>query len=202
MTIFLVFFANHWKPIVGTFLVIGLCFGAFATGRWLTPPKVTETEKIVNHDVYHIVKEVQKVEVEKKVYVAVKTTAKHSTTHIVKKPDGTVDTTVVVDSGTKTDTSNVVDKTDTVKVASTVDIKKDDTTERTRVTDGRPSWRVTPMLGVNVLSIPTIVKTQKVDWLNDFHAGVMVEHRLVGPFSIGGYALSSGQVGASFSIEF
>ena len=104
---------NHKWKVIGGLVVILLIFLAYGCGRYKSPAKVVEREKIVtkteiqwkekvvDHDV------IKTVEVEKKVYVKVKDENKDVHTIIVYRtlPDGSKETKVETIDKTKTETT-------------------------------------------------------------------------------------------------
>lgn len=167
------------RIIVGL-VCLGLLLAGVAIGRFSRPAKVTE--KAAQTDTSAL--EAKILTLESKLRVA--ESEAHRTETTVIEPSGKTTITKTEDTKAKTTTA------ETVKVDSKVEAVTSTVKKTEKVTEARPSWKLTPMAG---LSAPT----------GAFVFGGMVEHRLAGPVSVGGWALAGGgtfAAGISASVEF
>jgi hypothetical protein len=167
----------HWRIIA----VIVILILAFLGGRYTTPTKVVETERIVYQE-----KIVEKI-VEKKVEVAAKTKVVYRTTTITKEGETKIVEVEKTEKKTekKTDSETNKDK----------EIVKEDT--RTKLTEyARPQWKVGALVGYDFSPV------KPLDFAHGLTLGAHVERRLAGPIWVGVWAFHTGAVGASLSVEF
>lgn len=193
---------NKVKIITVIVIALALFLGGYGAGRHLVPAKVVVTEKVRVETVEKQVV-VTKVETEVKV-VYVKDTAKdtHTETTTTKQANGVVVTKVVEDIHLKTEVkdnsaTNVVSnitKTDDKKSVT----EKDKTTTTTY---DKPKWSVALLPGYDFSghSANYLLSTLPVQHLM---LGVAVDHRFIGPISLGVWANTSGNGGASVRLEF
>lgn len=157
-------------------ILIGLAalLSAFAVGRFITPTRVEEKEKIVYKDKI----------VEKKVYVKA-----------VNKKDNkvTVITVTVKPDGTKTTETKIVDKDQTlIDETGKTDIVKDTTStkETSKVVENKhDDW---------LLSLA--VKSNFNKLVPDY--GATAQRRILGPFYLGVFAFTDSTFGGSIGISF
>lgn len=171
--------------------VIGLCVGSFALGRYGTAERVVIQEKVNVVEVVHeVVVEKERV-VEKKVYVADTKQRIHREETKTETPDGTVVTQKTEDLNIDSHVRDVeireVEKQVVVEVEKRVEVEKEVFVDKSKPS---PDWRISALAGTTVTD------------LQQWSVGVEVQRRILGPFSIGAWGLSSGQAGVSASIEF
>ncbi len=162
---------RRWLVIVGVVLALAASFGA---GRYTTPTKIVEKEKIVTVTVEKVVT-VDHV-VEQKVYVEVEKAQTHKETVEVKAPDGTITTKIVEDTKVdtqKTDTdTKVADKTVTDDVQKVNVVEKEKTT-----TNAKPDWHLRVDVGAGARFVGQLTPTLML--------GVGAERRILGPVFMG-----------------
>ena len=149
---------------IGSFV---LAAGAFSLGRYTTPVEIKEVTKTVEV-------EKKKTEVEKETQKDV-----HRVERIIRKPDGTTETTIQTDSSTKS-TKNVTSQTDAQAQSET----------STSVVRAGARTRVAGVAAIDIYgrSGPAY--------------GVEVSRSILGPISVGGLGLSNGTFGLSLGLEF
>jgi hypothetical protein len=193
--------------LLATLLVFGLGYGA---GRFAHPAKVVVTEKKIENDKKDT-EQKKDVQAEQKKSEVVATKRKQRR-HVeidrkeIIHPDGSKEIT----TKTTSDTGTTDTKRDTSKIDTTLHTQEDlkskeehsiTTEKKTETTYSRPGWRVSALVGLDVgavgrqglslsLAAPKIV------------FGAKVERRLFWNVWAGPWALSSGQAGASASLEF
>lgn len=149
---------------------------AFAVGRYTTPTKVVEVEKIVYQEKI----------VEKKVYVKQKE---------VKKNVITVTLTTIRPDGTKTIEKRVFDKSEIDIVQhGTIEKEKESQkeTEKSKVvTNTHDDWMISGL-----------IKFDKGNLETGRAYGVMVNRRIVGPFHLGAFIFNDVTYGGSVGITF
>lgn len=180
--------------LVGGVAILALV--AFAFGRYLSPTKTVVTEKAVEVEKQVVVEKV--VTQVKIVKVADNKTNTHTVEHDVKKADGTEDKTVTTDTSTQTE---VKTDTDAAKQADKTATKTEyKIVERTVFTEtAKPSWHVGVLGGVTLTEFPAGGWHVGPDRLV---LGGEVDHRFIGPVSLGAWGLTSGQVGVKLGLEF
>lgn len=168
------FLLKHWRPL----LALACIVGAFAVGRYTTPgPDVVIAESI------------RFVEKRVEVKVVEKAKAKIVYRDVVTKPDGT-----------KIDRSVESSATDTRIATDTVTARDGASDRKETVSAYKPQWRVGALLGVDAGAIARSPLTPSYSWIS---AGAFAERRIVGPFFVGLWALSSGpSFGLTLSVEF
>lgn len=156
------FFKSHWRPLLALVLIAA----AFMVGRYTTPgPEVVVAQSIRF--------------VERKVEVA----SKEKTKTVVVYRDR-----VVKPDGTRVE-HEVERSVDDVKTAKTVESSANlASEEKQTVSAYKPQWRVGVLIGANVGGIRF---DRPVGW-DLLAAGAYAERRLVGPFWIGVWGLSTG----------
>lgn len=172
----------HWRPVAA----IAAVLIAFAAGRLTTPTPRAVIEKkervVYQNRVVTVVREV-------KVATADRQLATRREVTRETRPDGThveheVETTAAVEHTAE---------------STRTDSKRDEAhqVERDREirVELRPSWRVSALAGADLRSLSFTAAPA-------FEFGALVEHRLIGPVSIGAWGLSSGRAGVAVSIEF
>jgi len=192
----------------GVAIVLGilLLFGVgYAVGRYAAPTKtvVTTQTKVVTQVKEHVIvkHDVQVKMVAHKVYIRAKAQNTHTVTETTKKPDGTVVTKTTTDTSSSDVTANTEGKkTEAAShtVADKTEEKKQVATKKTKkvVENNRPNWAISPMVGVNLSGLKLTNPVFKPVF------GLQVERRIVGPFSVGAWGLSSGQVGVELTVRF
>lgn len=171
------FVLKHWR----IFAVVILLAGAFIGGRYTAQGRVqyVEKEKIVEKQIIVAGKDTRTIEYRDRIITRV----------VVKKPDGTVtETTVDKDAGHSDKNEH---ETKTVTIEKIVEREK-------IVKVGPPDWRVGILVGA------TATKWDKLPTLGTPYlaVGVEVDRRIIGPFSLGVWGLSSGAAGVAISGEF
>jgi hypothetical protein len=172
----------HWA-LVG--LTILLLVGAgYSLGRYAAPARVVEKVRTVEVEKV-VTKEVVKVE---RVEAKARTVFVHE--HKTIKPDGTtvVDRTEREHENTKTETAAAVV---TEKTEARESTKLKDVEVRSR---SPPDWHLSFLAGLRAGSV---LQGQ----LSPVY-GAHVQRRLIGPFSVGAWGLSTGAAGVSLSLEF
>ncbi|CAB4127303.1 hypothetical protein UFOVP75_129 [uncultured Caudovirales phage] len=197
------FLKDHWRVFAALGLAALLLFGGYAFGRYATPPNVVihETVKTV---------EVEKqvvVEKEKIVYQKVHDTDQKKNVHVevveIKHPDGTVETHKTADDKTGTVSHEAaVQYVDRIVEKEVVKYVDREIEKKVEVSSPKPDWRVAPLIGVNGPSALGILGGKPFNALQDLSLGVEVERRIIGPVSVGAWAVSSGQGGLSVAVEF
>lgn len=179
-----------WICLLGA-LLLG---GAYLAGRYTTPTKVVEktVEKIQYKD-----RIVTKTEIQK-VYVQVQDKDRHKETTTVKTPDGTTTTRVVEDEKTKVTTK---DKEQEIKYVDRIQTVDRIVEKEKIVTMAKPNWRMGILAGVDVMTALGRT-TQPIPQLGPVTLGLQAERRIVGPFFLGVWGLTSGQVGLNAAIEW
>lgn len=174
---FLEFLKANWKTVT----CVAAVLLAFAGGRYSNPAKVTEVERVVYKDriVEKIVEKRVEVEAKTKVVYRTKVITQEGETRIVEveKEDTHKDTNVAIDTNK--------------------DTTKEGTAEKTKVTEyAKPQWKIGALVGYDFSPVPGL------DIAHGLTLGVTVERRLIGPVWIGAWALHTGAVGGSLSVEF
>jgi hypothetical protein len=170
----------------------GLALAAvgFTFGRYATPDKVVEIERVKTVTV-------EKEDIRAKERIAALTaeieTLKlrtHRERTTVERPDGTRETREVetVDVDRTTDTRETVEVIREVEKVRTVYVDREVLKEK-RIESHRPDWRIGAM---GVLDVPTL----------KYGAGAIVERRILGPISLGLWGVSTGQGGLALTLEF
>lgn len=193
------------KVLTGGLVWAATLLVAFAFGKYMTPPQVIETQKVVVQE-----KEVLKVvEVEKKIIERVVDTTESKRIHKERteetKPDGSKlvkeTTDIGVDRTIKDVEVKFVDRTNTIE--RVVEVEKLVEVER-RVEAHKPNWEV----GVKFGTVFTeFSKELKSPYTNLMVVGVDVERRIAGPVKMGlwvdsNLAFDHVSGGLSASIEF
>lgn len=197
---------NSIKANKGTIIIIIAAILLFTvgygTGRHLQPAKVVVTEKVVTQTVEKQVV-VTKTDTQIKL-VYVKDTDKdvHTETTTTKQADGVVVTKVVEDTHLKTEVKDNLVNNTTSNIVNTDDKStKTEKDKTTTTTYGKPSWSVAVMPGYDFSGksgsylLPTLP-------VNHLMVGVAVDHRFVGPLSLGAWANTSGAGGLTVRLEF
>ena len=152
------------KYLVYGAVALALASGGYLLGRYLSPAKVIEKEKI------KIVKEIEIKEVIKEVKVEKKD--KNTKTTITEKPDGTKETVIVEVDKTVTDTNTDINK-DT-KDTTVIEKSKEKIT-----INKKPDWRVTGTIGVEFDNYTSPIY------------GGSIEKRVFGPIFVGGQYINT-----------
>lgn len=185
---------DSWKlPIEAVSgLMLALLVG-YAFGRYATPPKI-QTHETVRTETKVVDDTVSKTRVtELTTELDTLKRARHVVRTVVIKPDGTHTSQTVIDSTSvdiKEAQQSIASEVDThakVSVASQTTAVVTQT-----VSSEKPNWRLGPMVGAGNAGVSY---------------GVLVERRILGPISIGGWFLSnpsrtSIQGGATITLEF
>lgn len=158
-------------------LVVGVL--AFSGGRFSAPLKVEEkwqTETVYKDRI-----------VEKRVEVAGKTVTKVVYLDRVIKPDGTVHEKSETREATKEDITKIAGRSSESNATDKATAEKKSTLQ--------PQWRVGVLAGASVTA-------PLLPIAGPLSVGVHAERRIVGGVSAGVWVLTSGQAGASVSVEF
>lgn len=164
---------SHWAKLLALLLIAA----AFIAGRASAPTGpafMDDSTTTKTAEVQKIVVKIVEHKTEKKIVYRDKTT----------KPDGTVIEHEEERTDTKTDTNT--DATGTKEVIKEV-------VREVKVEAHRPDWRVSLMAGVQPTLDPLGIKPA---------FGVMVERRVLGPFSVNVWGLHTGVIGIGISGEF
>lgn len=210
------------KTLIIAGVLVASHLGAFAVGRFATPERVVEKEKIVYKDkvVEKIVEVIVERTDEKKVAELqeqirqLNLEKEHfhknvkKTERIIKLADGSIDITRTYDS---TET-RVVEKEKIVEVVKEVKVVEEKVVEKIvdrvvekvvtvekivekeKIVENAKRWRLAPMVGLDIKS--TIAGSPTVLY------GGEVGYRFAGPFGAGLWGLSNGTAGVSVSIQF
>lgn len=177
------------KYVLSTLIAAVALVGGYFIGRYSTPAKVVEKEKIVEKVVY------QEKVVEKIVYVEKKNQKKRKETTTVERPDGTKETKTVENEETNTDTN--INKDTTKEVI----VYKDKIVEKEKLVLRGPDWRVSAGVG---LSIPYHLGQPELGVPGMKSAVVQVElaRRLAGPAWLNVWANTQGTLGIGVDFTF
>ena len=191
--------STHAKQVLAVLVMFaGICLAAFVAWRAsvkqlpervVTQEVQVEVEKIVYQDRI----------VEKVVYQQAVKAKTRKTRVVVTAPDGTKTDTTLVDNTTDTDTKIDQEKTKEVKVFVDRVVERE---VRVEVKANQPDWRVSALVGANAPLYPGLLSGDQFDPLKHITYGVHVERRILGPFSLGRFGLTTGQVGVSAGLEF
>lgn len=170
------------------FIVI-LGIGYFA--GWATKPNNVRIEEKLK-----VVEVTKEVVVEKEVVKLVKDTnikeKYHRESLETKLPDGTYTKKETEDRNIDTVVKETEEKVRVVEVTKEVVVEK----EVERIVEAQKAqWRASPLIGTNVAFLPK-------PNIGGFVWGAEVERRILGPFWLGVWGLSSGQVGVKVSGEW
>ena len=197
-------------------VALAIAVGSFAAGRYAAPEKVVFTEKI---KVVEVEKTVTVSDTEK-ILNALKTVQQQvsqqkdvkTTKTVVKRPDGTVEVTVVKDdkskTDSKTDTKVEVQEKDKKTEVIVREVEKVVEKEVTKIIEReRPSWALTLQPGFDFAGAlgrgaPYSLLPSDNYLLRHVVVGMSVERRLIGPLSTGVWANTSGAGGISLRLEF
>lgn len=186
-----------WQKGLALFaLALVLIASGYGAGRLHAPAKVITQTKTVTQTV--TVQDTQAQVKVQELTAKLEELQKHVTTKIVTvtKPDGTKyrEATKQVDVERATDTK--VDLSSSLSQTTHGQVDTTATVQTSHVeTSSKPDWRIGALIGANVNGLLTNPTGSLV-------YGAQVERRIVGPFSVGLWGLSSGQGGASVSVEF
>lgn len=201
--------------VLAASLTVAVVFGGgFLSGRHSVPTTVTTNNSAVidQHsntqaaDTHKEATTETKKEVAQAQTVEKKTVKKTVHTHSVKHPDGTVETDKTVQYGSDaSSTTNTTQQTDAAKNTQVADTHNQtsaqdthqETKSQTIVQRERPNVHL-EILGGGQLGG---VSASWIPQANPFVVGASVEYRVLGPFSVGAFALSNKTIGISIGLD-
>lgn len=199
-------FSNLKHVSILVLIVLAVAAGAFATGRYLTPPKTVVVEKL---KIEYVEKQVVVEKVNTVVQIVrVTDTIKNVQTdkHIVKLPDGTITIDEHVKDKSEEKTGTTTNATQDANKTSTTE--KKETVEQSKVTiiTPKPTWSLSLLPGFDVAGAlghgdPYSLLPSSLP-IKHLMLGISVDRRLVGPLHTGVWANSAGAGGLVFRLEF
>lgn len=184
------------------------CVVFFFIGRRSTPTKIQVEEKYVDRivvktdetKVQQLIQQVASLQTE---LLTVRQSS-IKTMHVVKKPDGTTETTsqIVTNSETNkhntnsTSTNTTNSSIDSVSMSSDTLHQKETSKTQTTISS---QWHVSVLVGTrfNNLNIKTTAP-----YLDPLYYGVVVNRQILGPFYVGVWALTNKSGGLSLGVKF
>lgn len=195
--------------VVAALLLVG---GGYAAGRHSAPAKVVTTEHTVTtNDTSTIMDAISKLNQR---IDTLQNIAQQQKVHVVrvteKDPNGVTKTTVTTDKDTDTQAQT---KTDTVTQATTQteaktqsQTKTDEVKTVTVINQKRPAWGLELQPGLNFAQMigssrPYSLLPTSNPYLKYAVLGVSVEHRFIGPLSLGLWANTNGAGGLTLHLD-
>lgn len=169
---------------------------AFLVGRSSAPTRVEEKVRVQQVEKQVVVVQ-EKLRVER-VEVASASSASRSVRHETRRPDGSVEKTVVTDRQAGVHVATGEGATSERTAAAASEHASELATSKT-VTSSRPRWRAGALLGTRATELHV---TPAAPFVAPLAVGAEGQVRLLGPFWLGGYVFSDLAFGLSASVEF
>jgi hypothetical protein len=205
--------SENKKLIVGLILAAALlAAGGFVAGRHSAPAKITTVEHTVTtNDTATIMDAISKLS-QRMDQLA--TLAQQQKVHVVrvteKDPNGTTKTTVTTDKDTdtqaKTQTDVVTQATNQTQIKTESQAKTDEVKTVTVINSKRSAWGLELQPGLNFAQMfgssqPYSLLPTSNPYLHYAVLGVGIDHRLIGPLSVGAWANTNGAGGLTLRLD-